>query len=112
MTAKMLITPVATFYVYVPRPNHYLIEEYYYKFSKTMPLKRTFVPTPICWENSFVKSRPHMAPQSEPQSGNSSYIDLLSIRCSSEMLKTRLFHLMEVPICDLFFERVFLKSLI
>ena len=43
----------------------------------------------ICWkpiflENSFFKSRPHMAAQADPQSGKCSYIDLLSFILSAK----------------------------
>ena len=35
-------------------------------------------------ENSFFKSRPHMAPQADPQNGKCSYIDPLSFTLSSK----------------------------
>ena len=35
-------------------------------------------------QNGFFKSRPHMAPQADPQSGKCSYIDLLSFIFSSK----------------------------
>ena len=49
--------------------NKILTEKYDYKSSNIMSQKRVFSHTRFLGENSFVNTRPHMAPQSEPQSG-------------------------------------------
>ena len=44
----------------------------------------TFLKPDFVLENSFVKSRPHMAAQADPQSGKCSYIDSLSFILSAK----------------------------
>ena len=52
--------------------------------SKKNQKTSTFLKTDFLLENSFFKSRPHMAAQADPQSGTCSYIDLLSVILSSK----------------------------
>ena len=63
-------------------------KSFFEKRSKDM--KRPDFRKPICVDY-FLKSRPHTAPQSEPTSGQISYIDPLSIRSSSIFSERRSF---------------------
>ena len=45
---------------------------------------RSFILNTVFWENCFVKSPPHMAPQADPPEAKCSYIDPLSLTISSK----------------------------
>ena len=78
---ERLIGTLATFSVEVPSQNPYKLKEISSETPRTTlqknPKTSTFLKTDLLSENSFFKSRPHMAALADPQSGKYSYIDHL-----------------------------------
>ena len=83
-----LIDTLATFFVRIPSQNDYKSIKIFSETPKTtLPQSAktsTFLITDFVMENSFVKSRPHMAALADPQSGKCSYVDPLSFILSAK----------------------------
>ena len=74
---------LSSFSVTAPSQNDYKLAPISLETSKITIQKRQTFWNLFFLENSFFNSRPHMAPQADPQSGKWSYIDPLSFILSS-----------------------------